>query len=244
MAVTADKPAPYTAPSAILDVIDRFRNRGLPTPINAEVLGRAGVSQGLIPRTLQALQSLELISEDGKPTATFDGIRLAPEGEYKKRLEDWLKAVYADVFAFVDPAKDSEIQIRDAFRSYQPIGQQSRMVTLFQGLCAAAGLMAEKAPTSRTPSVTRISNNRPLTARAQHKTVTAGGAGKRNTVTQTSSSIPAPLSGLLSGLPQEGNGWTKEKRQKFIDTFTAVLDFCFPVIEDDAGADDQEDAQE
>jgi hypothetical protein len=32
----------------------------------------------------------------------------------------------------------------DAFRTYQPIGQQERMVLLFQGLCRAAGIIPEK----------------------------------------------------------------------------------------------------
>ena len=31
MAVTTDKPAPYTSPSAIVELIERYRNRGLPT---------------------------------------------------------------------------------------------------------------------------------------------------------------------------------------------------------------------
>src|ERR1700716_2236116 len=99
MAVTADKPSPYAPPSAILDLIARHRSRGLPPVVSAEALGRAGISESLIPRTMQALTTLDLIDETGKPTPTFEGIRLAPEAEYKKRLEDWLKGTYADVFS-------------------------------------------------------------------------------------------------------------------------------------------------
>src|SRR5712692_2796663 len=136
MPVTASKPAPYASPSTVLDVIGRRRNHGLPTPINKEVMRRASVAEGLISRTLQALQTLDLIDEKGMPTQTFEALRLASEAEYKKRLEDWLKSAYADVFAFVDPMKDDETRIRDAFRNYHPIAQQPRMVALFQGLCA------------------------------------------------------------------------------------------------------------
>ena len=146
MAVTKEKSAPYAPPSAILELIKRHRTRGLPSPVNSEVLERAGVSDSLIPRTLQTLQILELVGRDGKPTETFEGIRLAPEGEYQQRLGEWLKATYADVFSFVDPSEDDETSVRDAFRSYKPVGQQPRMVTLFLTLCRAAGLVADKPP--------------------------------------------------------------------------------------------------
>lgn len=55
MPVTVDQPAPYAPASAILDLIERHRNKGLPAMVDADALGRAGVSDSLIPRTLQAL---------------------------------------------------------------------------------------------------------------------------------------------------------------------------------------------
>ena len=106
---------------------------------------RAGVSQSLVPRTVQALQMLDLIDADGRPTQTFESIRVASEPDYKQRLVEWLDGVYADVIEFVDPSRDDETKIRDAFRLYQPHGQQPRMVSLFLGLYAAAGKAPERA---------------------------------------------------------------------------------------------------
>jgi hypothetical protein len=34
----------------------------------------------------------------------------------------------------------------------------------------------------------------------------------------------------LAGLPAEGDSWTAAERDKFLTTFKAVLDFCFPVV--------------
>jgi hypothetical protein len=163
--VTSDKPAPYAPASSIVDLIERYRNRGLPSPVNADVLLRAGISQSLVSRTLYALQVLDLIDEQGAPTKTFEGIRLAPEAEYKQRLSEWLQGAYADVLKFVDPTADDETKVRDAFRSYQPMGQQSRMITLFLGLLAAAGMTAERQRSSqprrsvRSPSQTARPSN-------------------------------------------------------------------------------------
>lgn len=150
--VTLDKPAPYATSTAVLELIDRHRNKGLPAPVNADVLARSGISESLIPRTLQALQALDLIDEQGNRTKTLEGIRLAPEAEFRSVLSEWLKSAYADVLQFLDPATATEADIRDAFRKYNPIGQQARMITLFQGLMTAAGMMpSDKEALPRRP---------------------------------------------------------------------------------------------
>ena len=152
MPVTLDKPAPYATATAILELIDRHRNKGLPTPVNAEVLARSGISESLIPRTLQALQALDLIDEQGNRTTTLEGIQLAPEAEFRAVLSDWLKNAYADVLQYLDPATATEADVRDAFRKYNPIGQQPRMITLFQGLMTASGMMTgDRAAQPRRP---------------------------------------------------------------------------------------------
>jgi len=229
MAVTSEKPAPYAPASAILNLITRYRTRGLQTPVNADVLARASVSDSLIPRTLQAMQALDLIDENGMPTETFEGIRKAPEVEYQSQLAEWLKAAYAEVFSYVDPAKDEETAVRDAFRSYEPIGQQPRMVTLFMGLCAAAGLTPERTTPVRTPRARTLSSkpNAPRTT----------GKSSAKTHRAHAPNLPAPIAGLLDSLPEEGSSWTKERRDMFLTTFGTVLDFCFPVVDGPDGDD-------
>jgi hypothetical protein len=235
MAVTADKPAPYAPSSAVLEIIERYRNRGLVFPVTHDVLARAGVSSSLIPRTMQALQTLDLFKDNGNPTETLEGIRLAPEAEYKKRLEDWIKGAYADVFAFVDPAVDDETRIRDAFRNYSPIAQQPRMVTLFKGLCTAAGIMSEKA---RTPRVSTAS--RPKTYAAPPRSNGTRIVNQKNTISKPTTGLPPALAGLLESLPSDG--WTLGERDKFVTTFKAVLDYVIPVVK--AGPRMQTDDQD
>jgi hypothetical protein len=237
MPVTAAKPAPYAPASSILDIIGRYRSRGLPTPVNADVLARAGVPGSLIPRTTQALQTLDLIDKDGAPTQTLEGLRLAPEAEYRDRMAAWLRAAYADVFGFVDPAKDGGARIRDAFRSYQPIGQQERMVSLFAGLCAAAGLMTEK-PARPAPSV---ASNPRVQASAKRVVRERFKPPSRQDTNSTPKALPAAVTGLLASLPAEGTGWTQPRRDKFVETFGAVLDFCFPIVEREPVADETDD---
>jgi hypothetical protein len=222
MAVTAEGNAPYAPSSAILDLVKRHRDRGIPAPIDAGVLQRVGISDSLIPRTLQALQMLDLVDENGAPTPVFEAIRLAPEAEYPKKLGEWLKGAYPDVFAYIDPMKDDETRVRDAFRGYQPTGQQARMVTLFQGLCKAAGLMPDVAkpiPIRPRPLLMRPALKAPPKPLAKSPSKSPSSAG----------SLPPALSGLLDMLPDPADGWTAAERDRFMATFKAVLDYSIPV---------------
>jgi hypothetical protein len=235
MAVTADKPAPYATSRTILDIIERYRSRGLASPINADVLRRASVPESLIARTLQALETLDLIDEAGKPTPIFEGIRLAPETEFKKRLEEWLKGAYADVFTYVDPTTDDETRIRDAFRTYQPVGQQSRMVSLFQGLCAAANLLPENtvSQSSRLTTAAMVADPRLRGARAAARRIVAERFNTPRNNTIAPNNLPPALAGLLASLPPADEGWTAVEREKFLTTFKTVLDYSIPIIEEE-----------
>jgi hypothetical protein len=226
MPVTKDAPGPYAPAAAVLGIVDRFRSKGLPTPIDAEVLGRAGVSLSLIPRTLQALRLLDLIDESGAPTDTLESIRLAPEAEYPATLAKWLEATYADVLQFVDPATATESNLTDAFRSYQPQGQQPRMITLFTGLFRAAGIGPEKAVASlrkaskATPprDTGRKAKRDPIIKNIERQLGGSGGG-----------SMHPALAGVLASLPDPAVGWTQADYDRFIPAFEAVLKFAIPI---------------
>lgn len=144
MAIEPDGPAPYAPPATTITAIEHHRERGLPTPITTAVLGRAVGSDTLAPRVLKTLRLLDLVTDDGQPTATFSDLAKTSTPEYKPRFAQMLRSAYADVFQYVDPAQDSTEKIRDQFRHYVPRGQQERMVMLFIGLCEYAGIAPAK----------------------------------------------------------------------------------------------------
>jgi uncharacterized protein DUF5343 len=231
MPVTASTPAPYAPPATIMEVIRRFRDRGMQAPFTRDVLARAGVPDSLIPRTLQSLRALDLIDDAGNPSEVLQGLALASAENFPARMSDWLRAAYAEVFQFADPAKDDTVRVRDAFRTYTPRGQQDRMVTLFLTLCQEAGIRGSGEDSPRR----RSAQQRP--ARAQARSGRPGEtqssrAQRRENATQPSGEVPQAIAGLLASLPQTAR-WSAASREKFLKTFEAVLDFCVEVVDGD-----------
>lgn len=249
MAVQTGGAGPYAPPKAVLSLIEKYRAGRLQKPLDTDVLMRAGVSESLTPRTLQSLKLLDLIDDEGNPTEQFEALRLAREEEYQKTLAEFLRATYQEVFTYVDPTTDSGSAIRDAFRTYEPRGQQGRMVTLFLGLAEAAGLASSgrengagstrSTKRSATPRAARTPPppRAPVREEATPKETPGFGTGQADT-------YPPAIAGLMQALPPDGGSWTKGKRDQFIRAFQAVLDVCYPVREEGtANATDTEQGE-
>ena len=226
MAVTADKPAPYAPAKPILEIINRYRERGLVFPITAEVLARVGIPDSLIPRTAQALQTLDLFKENGNPTETLEGLRLAPEAEFKQRLGDWLKAAYADVFAFVDPSTDDEVESATPSETINRSANSPGWSPYSKGCARRRG----SSPTNpRRHGRRRAPRSRPYAApaRANNEAKDSTSKGK-GAFAKPSTGLPPALVGLLESLPTDG--WTTEERTKFIGALAPSLISSFRLL--------------
>ncbi len=118
------------------------------------------------------------------------------------------------------------------------------MVTLFQGLCTAAGLIPEKAATPR-PRATppRAATPAPRSTVAQMLRGVAA-TSKPVSPRHSSGSLPPALAGLLESLPDASEGWAKADRDKFYMTFGTVLDFCIPILKTPHHPTKENDGQE
>lgn len=237
MALTQGDTAPYAPPATVTDILRRYRDRGLPAPIDAEVLERAGVSATLSQRTLQTLKLLGFIDAEGQPTPEFEEASRAPEDEYKQRLGEVLLETYREVIQFADPAQDSYGRIRDAFRGFNPKGQQERMVTLFLGLLEFAGLDTSAATATRR----RTEKARPASGRGKGAQDNGQPPARPGRGSGSRPSGRDPRDGALVAWfdtrPDPGSPWAKTDRDTFIITLRAMIDGIYPHPEEDATED-------
>jgi hypothetical protein len=242
MALQHDGPAPYAPPATIIEFVGAYRSRSIPTPITGAVLERVGVTASLVPRVTQTLRLLDLLTEDGQPTPELEELRKAPEAELRDRFAALLRAVYADVFQYVDPATDSAEKVTDQFRHYEPRGQLKRMVTLFLTLCEFAGILPEgSVPKRRVTAPSATPNGPRKQAKTSAKATTPAKQEppvheqRPTTVTPMAHSTLHPLlGGMLSALPPIPGNWPQSKstfnksaREAWLKAVAANLDVLY-----------------
>lgn len=244
MAVQPDGPAPYAPASAVIDVVRQHRDRGLPTPITTEVIGRAGVTEALAPRVMKTLTLFDLVDDEGQETDQFTELAKSPESEFKERFAAVLRAAYADVFQYIDPATSPPDHVRDQFRHYRPRGQQERMVTLFMGLCEYTGLAPEGSTQRREPSKPREGQRRTASQQdskngRETRTQRNGGRGDDEKPPPPPDTAEHPfIRGLLQTLPKTGTEWPLEAREKWTRAALAAFDLIYDLPPNDESEGD------
>lgn len=253
MPITPNGPAPYPPTGKVLEVIDRHRQVGLPTPVTTEVVERVTGTPGLAPRIMRALTLFDLVDENGSPTPQFEELVKAPsESDFKERLASVIRAAYADVFQYVDPATASAEHLEGQFRNYTPRGQIGRMVGLFRGLCEYVGIVPEgqadsdskpRPPRPRSPAAGSSKSNG-----SKSKPSTPGRTGhRRSPVPEDFQPSPQPssgrhpfIAGLLQMLPDSGAEWPQAKREAWVKAALANFNLIYelPPEEREGGGSD------
>lgn len=216
---------PYAAAANVVGVLQRARTRNLPDRIDNDFLRLAGVPEVVFGRVANALLFLGFTDEDQRPTETLTALSAAPDEKYRELLAGALRVAYRPDFERIDPTQDTQTQIIDAFRPYQPRSQTQRMVMLFLALCREAGIAVKDAPRERS--------GRSLTGKAPKKAIAPVEQRPRRGRSINNGAddgLPAVPAALLFGITEDDIGVLDD------DQFAAVWNALGTVARARAGA--------
>lgn len=226
--------APYAPAKAVLGMIQKYRDRGLPDPLTSGVLEQVGVPISMAPRTLQALRFLGLIDEGGNRLPSFDNLQRAKTDEYPGQLAEIVRAAYLPVFTIVDPAVDSDTAIADAFRGYEPRAQRDKMIALFRGLCMEASIMGQRPRAAGGAPKRQVGGALSIRSRASTPKRAEGRRVDQDEPRGDDGAIDSRvLTALIQQLPKDRR-WTTVRRERWFAMFESAVDFVVEV--DDAPA--------
>ena len=111
---------PYAPPANMQAFLHRIRRMNMPPRVTREILRGIGISENIVPRVLSTLRFLELITDGDEPTDILRGLAGSTEDEYRQLLERTIRTAYADDFEIIDPGRDPQEVIMNAFQKYTP----------------------------------------------------------------------------------------------------------------------------
>ncbi len=235
------KKAPYAPAASVIAAIKRYRERGLPEPVDKNALESIGITPGVAALTLATLKFLGLINADGFHSERFDQLRRATSENYPSELLQVIQNAYTDVFVIVDPIQDSRDRITDAFRQYDPQAQRERMVALFIGLCREAGLIIMGANSPRLEKKNNVERQiKPRTVAPKKPTPEVGSLFSQTEtsplqaieIERIESRVSFDLiTALIRQLPPKGT-WTSAQRQRWINALQANIDLVIEVTDE------------
>jgi hypothetical protein len=195
---------PYAAAANVLAVLSRCRTRNLPDKVDNDFIRLAGVPEVVLNRVSGTMRFLGLTNEQDQPTDRLQALAVAPEDQYRTILADAIRSAYETEFARIDPARDTQKQIIDAFRPYQPRSQTQRMVMLFLGLCREAGIEVKESPRERPMGSTA---SRSSTSRKQQNGTTGRKSkqvpARGSDASGSTPSVPSPANLLFALTDQD-----------------------------------------
>ena len=180
---------PYGPYAHLEAFLERIRARNLPGVVDTDFLNLVQIPrdrQGLLK---EALEFLNLVDEEGAPTAVLKQYAGTTEEEAQGVMQEALTTAYANDFEQIDPTKDSQADIRNWFQRYEPRSATGKMVTFYLGACRAAGIEVKDPPRER-----KLQTGKPGTTKVRKRQNSSGPASEGGGATPSVREQPVPTS--------------------------------------------------
>lgn len=221
---------PYVSYKTLSNFLDRFK-QGVPGRVDRGLM--ASMSGAAQSQVTTALRYLKMISENGIPTDFLKRYVTGQEAERKMALREVLEDSYQFIFDGVfDLGTATFSQLREAFAENTSATGETlqRCISFFKDAAADADIVV-------SPYITQKQTRAPgprkrAVSRKEEKTVVRPATPTPLAPAVNSPIMPAQASMLLSGLfqrlPKPGTVWSKEDRERWVETLNNVLLLEYP----------------
>jgi Family of unknown function (DUF5343) len=218
--------APFAPTDGVVSVLDKYRETGLGgSKITPELLQRLSIGESIAPRVVTALELLDLIDDEGRPTENFVQFKQASQDAYRDVFAQILYDAYEPVFAVTgrDLTGKAPDEIEDAFRTFRPDSLRKRMVSLFLGLGAYAGIIDEAPGRRRGPKPGGSRAPRPVSTAPRKAVTTPRGGGSGGRVVPPPDVDPVVLA-WVKRMPPKGQPWPDADKERWFAALRAIAD--------------------
>jgi len=234
---------PVFAFKTLLNQLDYMKERGVPARIDRSFLiGMSGAGQA---QYITGLRSLGLIDATGAVSDRLIQMANGAVSDRRGLLREILRERYAKAIELGKTNATTGMLVELFREEYGATGDTARKGIAFYLNAARYAGDVPLSPMFQTPKVSSAGTGRRRKAR---------GSENGSEAAPDESSTPAKpplfadvhpaLAGVLSELPRQGAGWTTERRDAFMTTFQAVVNFTIPIVTEDVVYDDEEDDPE
>lgn len=233
MAAENKLPAPaYVSFSTFRSFLDWLGQVGVPSRIDRSFWEQklSGASAGQL---LATLRFLGLINEDGTPDPTLERLASSDMDDRKAILRS-LMSRYDVALDGLDLERATPGELHERFHRYDVTGDTfRRAVAFFVQAAQYAGIPLSPYITQRRRSAK--GNGAPVQPRRRGRRPKAKAEGEkpepqviRPTSIVDSLGLHPTVTPLLQDLNRIGSNWDKADRDKWVETFLAVLDYAYP----------------
>lgn len=226
---------PYVAFRTLLNFLDWLHEAGVPTRIDRTFWGeRLSGAYGF--QLMAALHFLNLVDNDNRPQPELE--TLARDLDKRRAiLLERLENSYSDAIRGINLEKATLGELKDRFRIYDITGETLRKALVFFIHAASySGMPLSSHITKRTRG-TRVNGSKKRGRPPQRKSfLEHQPRDKPASESPKKHDLHDSIHGLLTDLPRIGPSWTKEERDRWINTFIANIDYAYPVKGQYAGS--------
>ena len=236
---------PYFAFRTLLNQLDFMKEKGVPARIDRSFLvGMSGAGQA---QYITGLRSLGLIDGNGAVSPALTEMVNASVSDRKRVLREALQRRYAKAIE-LGKTNATTGQLVELWREqYGATGDTARKGIAFYLNAARYAGDIPLSPMFQTPKVSSSgTSTRRRRSSGGGATGDSDGPGDDDHGTPPKpplfADVHPALAGVLGELPRQGSGWTQARRDKFMTTFEAVVDFTIPIVTEEI--DDEDEDQE